>query len=787
MEGFLDDLRVAVRSLCRTPALTVAALLTLTLCLGANIAVFSMINAVLLRPLPYESPHEIVRVWEGRRMTAEDYVFFQENQHSLTTLSAYGSRMKVLLGGDEPERLLMAEITPNLFSCLGARPAIGRTFTEAEGEPGGDKVVILSNGLWNRRFGGDREILGKTVTIENEPYMVVGVMPSDHRPLFQGWEAWVPLVIDPASDLFRKSAGLSLIGRLGAGGATGAQDDVRALARQLHEQNPQRFNEEAVKNASIRPLTESVIGDVGRSLLILWAMTGGVLLIGSVNLTNLLLARALRQWHALAVAQALGAGRFRLIRQRLTEALVLVAAGGALGTGFAAWMIEILRGTLAEVVPRYGEIRLHGEAFGFAAFLSLGVALLVGLLPALYAARSRPWQALGSEATQTHRPARFRFARTLMASQVSLCVVLIIAASLLGRSFQLLRHEPLGFHSDNVLTFKLFLPRAHFDETRSLQFFEQARERFAALPGIESAGASTNLPITGGSLMMPYLEPGQERPESGPPPLVRVNIVTPGFLEALSVSLLRGRPLTEADRAGALDAALINTALAEDLWPGEDPLGKELYNLEGEPWLTIVGEVENVSMEGHANKPYGLLYLPLAQISWPREMIFALRSAATPPNGTMIREITRSIDTRVPVTEISTLRRIVDEALSTERRLAVLTGIFAVLATLLALIGIYGLTAHFTEQRRAELRIRRVLGADDRALVREEIVRALKTVAWGISVGFGASLLLARWIEHFLHKTDPLEPMILAAVVILLPTASALATFLPARRAVRML
>lgn len=805
MHQSLTDFRYAVRQLHRRPGFAAVAVLTLALGIGANTAIFSVVNTVLLRPLPYAQPDRVVAVWnafDGREdysLSAPELIDYRREIRSFEHLAAYDVTDANLTGDGPPERLSIARVTASLFSALGVDAAVGRTFVADEDVPGQDDVVVLGHGLWQRRFGGDPSVVGRAVRLDGRSRRVVGVMPATFR-LPQDFEAedatqlWVPLALDLENLGGRGSHGLDAVARLRPGASLAeANAELRVVA--------QRWVDEGITDIEdfttfAVPVEEEVVGEVRPALLVLFGAVGFILLIACANVANLLLVRGDERQKEIAVRAALGSGRRRIIGQLLAESLLLAVLGGALGLLLGYLGVEALIALDPPSIPRASEFGLDARVLAFTGVAALLTGVFFGTIPALQASRPDLTLPLKEGAGGgTFDPRRQRLRRGLVVGEVALSVVLVIGAGLMIRSFWELRQIELGFRPESVLTMQLTLPAADYSETADVTaFYRQLTERVDALPGVASAGAAAALPLmhTVGDWGID-IEGRVEEPDEnfvGYP-----QIVTPRYFEAMGIRRVGGRFLEETDRADAVPAAVISETMAETYWPGETAIGKRFRISREEndgPWFTVVGVAGDVRRNALADEPLPTMYFPHAQLavamgSTTAAMTLVLETASDPlALVDAVREVVRSMDASLPVSEVRSMEQVVNAALAEPRYIMLLLVIFAGVALALGAIGIYGVIAYAVSRRTQEIGIRMALGAASGNVRRLVVGHGAMLAAIGIVLGSALALATTRVLAGLLYGVSPTDPATFVGVALLLGLVAVFASYVPARRATKV-
>jgi putative ABC transport system permease protein len=798
LENLIRDLLFGARMLRRSPGFTAAAVLTLGLGIGANTAIFSVVNAVLLRPLPFPRSGDLVMVWatnadNGDTEDVTSYPNFEDwraGSRSFEHLAAFTTRGMTLSGSDQAEQVGAVQTTPGFFETLGVAPALGRTFRPEEAEEGGPRVAVLSDGSWKRYFGGRADVLGKTVRANEEMWTVVGVMPPGFR-FAPGMpeQIYVPLVRDPD----RNHGYLRVIGRLRPEARISrVQAEMDTLTSALARQHPE--SNKGV-GARVVPLRDAMVGQVRTPLVILSGVVMLVLLIACTNVANLMLARSASRQRELALRAALGAGRTRLLQQLLTESTVLALAGGALGLVLATWTAGLLARFLARnfQIPRIENTGVDGWVLGFALLLSLATGLFFGALFAPAAAARNLDESLRESSRTTAGGLSGRRLRGLLiVTETALALVLLAAAGLLLKNLWVMRNTAPGFEPENVLTASLWLPPGKLSEPSArLQLFEEILARAERLPRVRSAALVANLPLGGGSDSLGFHIPGRPDPASDGIWSANFNIVSAGYFRTLGIPVRAGRELTKQDTAGSPGVIVVNESAARTFWPGEDPLDKTIrLPTEGDEslTLTVVGVTADVRQSGLGTAPQPEVFLGCMQPSPPWSW-FALVLRTTGEPEALAGEVKRlvgSVDRDVPVPQVRTLDDVLSASLAEPRVYTLLLSLFAVLALTLAAVGLYGVVSYMVTQRTPEMGIRLALGAEPGAVLRLVLRQGLTLALAGTAIGLVATLAVARLLTHLMPGAQPGDPWTLAAVSALLIGVALAATWLPARRASRV-
>jgi putative ABC transport system permease protein len=797
MEALIQDIRYAVRSLAKAPGFTAVALLTLALGIGASSAIFSVVNAVLLRPLPYSNPEHVVRVKQGyggeylNQLSQPEIVDIEEAVPALEAIGSWRGINANLTSDGEPEQVRAASIMPAALRLLGASPPWGRIFADEEGRVGGDDVALVSEGLFRGRFGGDPDLVGRVIEVDGRARTVVGVLPADFRLLtdFQGTttDLFVPLVMNRDSLLIRGNHSFQTVARL-APDATmeQARRQLAALAERLTAEG--HYDPERRFGFTVVSAREDVFGDATPALLVLLGAVGFVLLIACANVANLLLVRGEERQKEMAVRLAVGADRARIVRQLLTESLLLSMGGGALGALLASTGTRLLISLEPANLPRAQSVAVDGPVLAFTLAVAMLTGLVFGSAPALLAARQDPHAGLRETSRgATGSRARKSFRRALAVSELAFAVLLLIGAGLMVRTFQSLQRVDVGFDPENVLALTISLPTSSYpDDGSVVSFFERLLPEVEALPGIRRAAAVRILPLASGIGSWSIdIEGYEEQP--GEDPQGDFQSVTPGYFETMGIRLLEGRLLEPTDDATAMPVVVINRTMADAYWP-EGALGQRFR--AGTPeWVTIVGVIEDVSRNALVDEARTEMYhphnqYPIAMSYAPRTMTLVVKGAGDPrPLFPPIREVVRRVDPNLPVSGVRTVEDVLSAAVAGERFTMTLLSIFGVLALLLAVVGIYGVQAYSVSRRTHEIGIRMALGAGQRCVLSLVLRESLGMVALGLLVGTVLALGLTRLMAALLYGVGATDPLTFMAVPALLGACALLATWIPARRA----
>jgi putative ABC transport system permease protein len=800
----LHDLRIAVRQLLRKPGLTVALIATLALGIGATTAIFSLINTVLLQPLPFPDPDRLVRIWGSftkpdipRLMASEKEVLdYQKNFGSFAAVAGWAWRDANLTAGDQPERVRVYYLTHQFWDVMGVKPAIGRTFDKADDQPGAPSVIVISHGLWHRRFGGDPAILGQEVQLNLTPRTIVGVMPEGFSYPGKA-EVWSPFGIDPANLPPRQERYMEVIARMIPGITI---DQAKA---DLHAQTSQwpkwwgAYPPDGGWDTHLISLLEQEVGDVRPALYILLAAVGFVLLITCANVGSMLLVRVEARSREILVRSALGAGRGALVRQFTLESLLLSLVGGGVGLLAASVAIRAVVHRFPTAIPRSADVGLDGRVVAFAFGVTLLTALFVSLVPAWHGARPDLSQSLKEVAASTMGGAKQLSQRLLVVLQIALAIALLTGAGLLIDSFFRLRSEAVGFNPEDVLTLQIALPRARYPDggPQIAGFFADLDRRLASERGIAATGVVSHLPLGGTNFTSTLVAEGRPTTIGDSQPAPGLRSVTPGYFSALRIPIKKGRAFSDADDSRAAMVAILDERLAANLWQGKDPLGRRVRlgppdAPEGDfPWRTVVGVVGNVRDSGPTAlaSTEGNVYFPEAQ--QPERTVFlAVRAASGDPGklvGT-VREAIRAIDRDQPVGDIATMEQRLGDVLARPRLSAILLASFGGLALLLAAVGIYSVVAQMVVRRTGEIGLRMALGADRGTILGLLAKRGLTLVALGVALGLGLAFGLSRLIAKVLYGVGGGSVTTYVSVVGLLVVVALAAILWPARRASRL-
>ena len=798
LADFIQDLRYAARMQRKNPAFTIVAIIALALGIGANTAIFSVVNTVLLRPLPYKDPERLVMVWEDASRhgyprdtpAAANFVDWRDQNTVFEGMAAIADQSFNLTGAGDPERLKGRLVSANLIALLGVEPQIGRTFTSTEDQPGSNRVVLLSHLLWQRRFGGDSGIVGKPLNLNGETYTVIGVMPPRFQFPSIDDDIWTPIAFSAEAAANRDTHYLQVIARLKPGTTLEqAQTEMSTIAARLQQQYPQSNTD---LGAAVTSLHEHTVGDIKPALLILLGSVGLVLLIACANVANLLLARAAVRQKEIAVRVALGARRWRLVRQFLTESVLLATLGGVVGLGIAYGGLILLRAFIPENISQAKQVSIDPRVLGFTLLVSTITGLIFGLAPALQAARFNQTETLkeGGRDSATGSSGK-RIRGLLVMAEVAVSLVLLIGAGLLINSFLRLRNVDPGFRTDNLLTMKLDLPQPKYEEfARRTAFFTDLLQRVESLPGVKSAAVTSNLPLYRQGNSISVSIEGRPAPPPGQELIVVTRMISTGYFDTMSIPLLSGRSFSDQDAATSPRVAVISETMARRFWPGEDPIGKRLGTgriQRPEDWTQVVGVVKDVRQFELTAEPLPQMYLPYKQRGFfvPEDLVVKTDVDAASMAAT-VRNAVWEIDKDQPVSNIRTMEEILLESIARQRFSMLLLAIFAAVALTLAAVGIYGVMSYSVAQRTHEIGIRMALGAQTGAVLKLAVGYGLKLVIAGVVIGLIAAFALTRVMSTLLYGVTATDPTTFTLISLLLVGVAALASYIPARRATKV-
>jgi len=804
MTGLVQDFRYSLRQLRKSPGFTVVAVLTLVLGIGANTAMFSVVYGVMLRSLPFKAPDKLYTLWERNLKmgyeqnppAAANFRDWRDRNRVFEQIAAFdASRTFNLAGRDNPERVDGAAVSSGLFDLLGVQPIIGRTFSSQEDELGRDSVALLSHRLWQRRFGADRSIVGKLISLDGQNVTVIGVMPPNFQ--FPGdtgtvlniftappAQLWVPLALTPEVWSQRSSHYLEVIGRLKPGTTPDrAQAEMNSIQQDLVKAYPTAYIGSEVKFV---PLHAQVVGSFRAALLVLFGAVAFVLLIGCANLANLLLARATSRRREVAIRSALGASRSRLVRQLVTESLTLAIAGGTLGALTAIWGITLLKLILPENFPRTADTHLDGPALIFTSVVSVATGLIFGLAPAFQGSKTQLTDSLKAGERGAEGFVRNRLRSALVVSEVALALILLIGTGLMLRSFVRLQTVDPGFKPDHLLTMEISLPEARYPDPQKATFFTQLLERVRTLPGVEFAGAIGHLPL-GGDIESYAMGVVGRAPLSNEYANPSCHVAMPGYFEAMKIELVEGRFFDEHDDAHSPHVLVVNEVVARNVFTHESPIGKHLQlgfnGFSGE----IVGVVRSTSHLTLDSAPTEEVYTPYLQAPLWGSLTLTVRTASAPLTlADSVQKLVRAIDKDQPVSKIRAMEEVMNASVAAPRFRTLLLGLFGLTALLLGAIGIYGVMSYSVSQRTREIGVRIALGAAQPQVLMLVLRQGLSLTLAGLGVGLLGALALTHLLSSMLYEVRPTDPLTFAAIPVLLTVVSLFANWLPARRAAKV-
>jgi putative ABC transport system permease protein len=803
MQTFLQDLRYGARMLTKNWGFTLIAVLTLGIGIGANTAIFSLINSVLLRPLAYHDPERLVVVWEDATFAnfprntpaPANYADWKAENQVFDDIAATGYRSFNLTGDGEPEKLNAFAVTANFFPLLGVQPAIGRTFNSQEDSPGANHVVVLSYALWQSRYGGDPSILGRNILLNGESYTVLGVMPSNFQFLQREIRAWVPIAFSAEELANRGSHYLTVVARMKEGVTLKqAQTDMSGIMQHIAEQHPNNtFNGKL--GAVVLPLHEQVTGNVSQLLVVLLVATGFVLLIACANIANLLLSRAVNRQREIAVRAALGASRLRIARQLVTESVLLAATGSLLGLGLTWWSFGFLQQLIPQSMALATNLTIDLPVLGFTILLSLLTGIIFGLAPALQASKVDLNETLKQSTTRTGSGTKSNRLRAVMVvSEIALALVLLVGAGLLIRTFYKLTNQYAVLKPEAVLTVRTSLPLNKYAEhRRRVAFYDQVLERVRALPGVVSVGYTTSVPLAWKGGTSGFYPEGTQQPLPGLSYDSIHRQVSDNYLQTMGIPLKQGRYFESGDTEQSQPVAIVNETMAREYWPNENPIGKR-FKLgdpdEDIPWRTIVGIVADVRQMGVDEVVKAEMYMPYQQVNtqqWfaPRDLV--IRTTGQPMSlVSAIRSEVQAVDPQQPISSVMTLEDILGEETAPRRLGVILLTTFATVALLLASLGIYGVIYYFVAQHTQEIGIRLALGASRKDILGLVLKKGLVLTATGIAAGLVGAFLLTGLMQSLLYDVRADDPATFAAIALILSLISLIACYIPARRATRV-
>lgn len=806
MRDFISDLLLGLRLLRRNPAFAVTAILLLALGIGANTAIFSVVNAVLLRPLPFQDSSRIMQIWHVPpaksfpglslfSVSPANYLDWRSMNHSFEDMAAYGGTSFNVGGKERPESVQAAPVAPGFLSILRVQPILGRGFTPDDDRPGQGHVVLLGYALWRERYGADPSAVGQKIVLDGAPYTILGVMPRTFQ--FPSWaQLWTPLAWTSEKRAVRGNHNYLVVGRLKPGvDIRSAQAELSAISTRLEQLYPE---DDKGWGAKILPLREQLVGDVRPALLVLLGAVGFVLLIACANVANLVLGKILARKKEIAIRSALGATRGAIVRLVLAETLLLSVAGGALGLFLARFGTTLIVKFLADRLPRFAEITLSAPVLAFTAFLALFAGALAGLLPALRFTKADINEALKQgQGRGSSDSGGSKTRGLLVVSEVALSLVLLVGAGLMVRTLWQLSNVKPGFDPNSLLTMTVSIPASKFPTpTAYISFFERVLQQVRSTRGVESAGVIDDLPMNGSGSHQPVAIEGQPAVPMADQPEVDVRLISSGYLRTMRVPLLSGRDLTGGDVAGRNPAVIISESMAKRFWPHEDPLGKHLtLTFFPSAPREVVGVVGDVKLDSLGEtRPVATVYWPLDQVFAPTSeawqsfpMSLAVRTSRDPMSAvTAVTSAVHEVDPETPVTDVLTMNELISNTLTPQRSNMLLLAAFAALALLLTAVGIYSVLSYAVRRRIREIGIRMALGASHSDVLMMVVTEGLKPILLGVAIGLAAALALGRVLSSLIYGVRPGDPLTFLTVAVLLVVVGALATAIPAYRATRV-
>jgi putative ABC transport system permease protein len=803
MDQLIQDIRYGIRTLYKSPGFALVSVVALSLGIGANTAIFSVVNSVLLRPPSYKDPDRLVMVWEHNRPRSRDqnvispanFLDWRDQNSVFEEMAAFHEYRYNLTDVDDPEELPAQRVSTNFFGLLGVNAAIGRTFLPEDGQEGRDPVIIISHGLWQRRFGSDPEVIGKSINLNGLKRTVIGVMPPTFQfsmkagALFGGKEPelWAPLVFTQ-NDRIRRGRYLSAVARIKPGiDLQQAQTEMNGIAGQLEEQYPD-FN--TGWGVNLVPIQEEFVGNIKLALWVLLAAVGFVLLIACANVANLLLARAASRQKEIAIRSALGARRGRIIRQLLTESILLSALGGVVGLVMAMWGLEVLLSLSPRDLLPVQAIGLDVKVLGFTLGLSVLTGVIFGLAPAIEASRPNLNETLkegGRESAFGGRSHRLR--NIFVVAEIALSLVLLIGSGLMIRSFLSLQAVDPGFNADRVLTVRLALPGSKYREDHQvIAFYKQALDRIRGIPGVSAASAINFLPFSGSGAATSFEIEGRPQPPAGEEPIVDSRVIAPDYFHTMGIPLVAGRIFSEREATEASHVVVINETMARQCWPDEDPIGKRvtISMMDSPAPSEVIGVVADVKHEGLESTPRAMAYWPQPELTYSF-MTLVIRTTTDPVAfAPAVRREILAIDKDQPIAEVRSMEQLLAGSIARSKFSTTLLSIFASVALVLAAVGIYGVMAYSVTQRSHEIGIRMALGAQQSDVVRMVVRQGVILTGMGVGVGLAAALVLTRFISSLLFGVSATDPFSFAAISLLLTGVALAASLIPARRASRV-
>ncbi|MGA9769121.1 MAG: ABC transporter permease [Blastocatellia bacterium] len=802
METLFQDLRYGVRMLAKNPGVTIVAVIALALGIGANTAIFSVVNAVMLKPLPYKNADGLVMVWEHNRtrdrrqnvVSPANFLDWKEQNNVFEDMAGFYDTRVNLTEMDDPEEIPGQRVTSNMFSLLGTYPMLGRAFEGEDGQEGHADLAILSHGLWQRRFGGNPGVINQTIKLNGRPFTIIGVMPPDFQLFIKSGsmtgkqaEIWAPFSLG-ADFRVRRGRFMSAVARLKAGVTVEqAQAEMTSIAGALEQQYP-----EFDKNWGVNlvPLRQQFTGEISTPLFVLFGAVVFVLLIACANVANLLLARAAARQKDMAIRAALGASRTRLVRQLLTESVLLAGMGGALGLLVAVWGVDLLLALAPKDLPPMAGVGINYLVLGFTLLISLLTGLIFGLVPAIEASRPDLNETLKEGGRSAAAGARSHRVRNFfVVAEIAMALVLLIGSGLMIRSFARLQSVNPGFNPENVLTVRLLLPASKYPEgPQIISFFRQTLARIEAMPGVRSAGAISFLPFTTLGAATGFTIEGQPAPAAGQKPTLDVRVCDPNYFQTMGIPLIKGRTFTEKEATELSHVVIISEAMARDYFPNEDPIGKRVRidMMENPAPCEIIGVVGDSKHQGLDIEPRAMSYWPHSELAYSAMTIVARTEGDPLSYRSAVQTAVQGLDKDQPIADVRTMEQWLSDSVSRARFSMLLLSIFAAVALLLAMVGIYGVMSYTVTQRTHEIGIRMALGASSTDVMRMVVRQGMILALIGVGCGLAASLALTRVMAGLLFGVSATDPATFGLIAALLAAVALLACAVPARRATKV-
>ncbi len=802
MESLVQDLRYGLRMLVKNPGVTIVAIIALALGIGANTAIFSVVNAVMLKPLPYRNADGLVMVWEHNKVrdrrqntvSPANFLDWKDQNNVFEDMAGFFDTVANLTEVDDPEELPVQRVTANLFSVLGAYPMLGRAFEGEDGQQGHTDLVILGHGLWRRRFGGDPGIINQTIKLNGRPVTVIGVMPPDFQFFIKAGsltgkqaEIWAPFNLGPDFRV-RRGRFMSAVARLKPGVTVGqAQAEMTQIADSLEQQYP-----EFDKNWGVNlvPMRSQFTGEISTPLLVLFGAVVFVLLIACANVANLLLARAAARQKDIAIRSALGARRSRLVRQLLTESVLLAGLGGVFGLLVAVWGVDLLLALAPKDLPPLAGVGINYLVLGFTLGVSLLTGLIFGLVPAMESSRPNLNETLkegGRSAASGARQHRVRNA--FVVAEIAMALVLLIGSGLMIRSFARLQSVNPGFNPNNLLTVRLLLPASKYREDQQvISFFRQALTRIEAMPGVRSASAISFLPFTTLGAATGFTIEGQPAPAAGQKPSVDVRVCDPNYFQTMGIPLIKGRNFTEKEATEVSHVVIISDAMARDYFPNEDPIGKrvKIDMMDDPPACEIIGVVGDSKHQGLDIEPRAMSYWPHPELTYSAMTIVARTEGDPLSYRSAVQAAVQALDKDQPIADVRTMEQWLSDSVARARFSTLLLSIFAAVAMVLAMVGIYGVMSYSVTQRTHEIGIRMALGANSTNVMGMVVRQGMGLALIGVGVGLAASFALTRVLAGLLFGVSATDPVTFGLIAALLAGVALVACAVPARRATKV-